>query len=197
MDSASSHRPTGQPHNNGAANPSSAADTFSAARDDAEQFDTAHRQASRTDFIAATLLSLGTVLSVLLLGFGLFLVGKGSDDWSLLAAGATTTLVSLLVLGLARVVRRSGRESADIERQLAESLRPVQLSVESAARTLKNIENNTLLSERGKQVAFRDRDRDAIRLAIEEDLLQGDFASARQLVDEFERSFGYKDEADR
>ena len=53
-----------------------------------------------------------------------------------------------------------------------------------------------LLSDRAKQVAFRDKDRDALRRAIKEDLSRKDWEAAIALVADMERTFGYKQEAE-
>lgn len=180
------------------AKPGTAAEAIDAARYDVERDNVAlgSDDAGEVDVIAATLLYLAILLSLVLLGFGVYFFSKGQLP-VLLGIGALATLLSLMALGVARTIRRGASQTAEVEAQVARSLSPVLQLVQEQARLLARIESNTLLSERGKQVAYRDRDREAIRRAIDDDLLQGDFTSARQLADEFEQTFGYKDEADR
>jgi hypothetical protein len=54
-----------------------------------------------------------------------------------------------------------------------------------------------LLSDRAKSVAFREKERDAIRRAIQEEIAHGNFEAAAALANEIEASFGLKQEADR
>ena len=54
-----------------------------------------------------------------------------------------------------------------------------------------------LISDRAKAVAFRDKDRDAFRRAITEDLLKSDYEAALALADRMEELFGTRAEAER
>ncbi|HTL28995.1 MAG TPA: hypothetical protein VL282_07240, partial [Tepidisphaeraceae bacterium] len=54
-----------------------------------------------------------------------------------------------------------------------------------------------LLSDRAKSVAFREKDRDAVRRALQEEIHKKDWEAAMVLVDEMERAYGYRQEADR
>src|SRR4029453_13108473 len=54
-----------------------------------------------------------------------------------------------------------------------------------------------LLSDRAKAVAYREKDRDAVRRAIREDIVKRDWEAALVLADDMERVFGYKQESMR
>ena len=62
---------------------------------------------------------------------------------------------------------------------------------------LDTIAEQQLLSDLAKSAAFRDKDREALRKAIRQDLDRKDWEAAIVLVDDMERAFGYKQEADR
>ena len=54
---------------------------------------------------------------------------------------------------------------------------------------------NTLLSERAKSIAFREKDGEAVRGAIEEKMAKEDWESARYLANQLGHLFGYQQEA--
>jgi hypothetical protein len=59
------------------------------------------------------------------------------------------------------------------------------------------ISEQQLLSDRAKSVAFREKELDAIRRAIQEETARGNYEAAGALANEIEASFGMKQEADR
>jgi hypothetical protein len=59
------------------------------------------------------------------------------------------------------------------------------------------ISEQQLISDRTKQVAYRTRDRDALRRAIHEEIGEHDWEAALALAHDMEEVFGYKQEADR
>jgi hypothetical protein len=59
------------------------------------------------------------------------------------------------------------------------------------------VNENQLISEKTKSVAFREKDRDAVRRAIQEEIARQDWEAALVLANEMETVFGYKAEADR
>ena len=141
-------------------------------------------------FAVLTLASLG------LLAWGIYLAAE-KVTWSVLAGGAAATAASLAAWPLARGLAQVAALLARFEQNLGDALRPVRHNTDAAVRSLQKLETNTAISERAKRVAYREKDRDAMRHAIEEDLQQGDYAGARRLADEMEKSFGYADEAER
>lgn len=62
---------------------------------------------------------------------------------------------------------------------------------------LESIHESVLVSDRAKAVAFREKEREALRRAIQEDITKGDWEAAYHLVDEMARAFGYHEEAER
>ena len=131
--------------------------------------------------------------STVVLGTGIYLalVDRG---FAMLAAGSVS-LVAVMVSGsvvraLVQVRLSDARRQADLGTILSERLQ--QLSV-----LLNVVSEQQLLSDRAKQVAFRDKDRDALRRAIREDLARKDYEAALALVTDMESTFGYKQEAEQ
>ena len=69
-------------------------------------------------------------------------------------------------------------------------------AVEQQKKTLDAIKEASVLSDASKQIAYRQKDREMLRLAIKEDLARGDTDSALQLLNEMSRRFGYQREAE-
>src|SRR5262245_26147730 len=58
------------------------------------------------------------------------------------------------------------------------------------------ISEQQLLSDRGKSIAYRTKDREALKYAIQEEISHGDYEAAWRLADEMENSFGNRQEAE-
>ena len=142
--------------------------------------------------IAPLLLIAAAVLAMTLLGFGIYRAAQ-FGTYTALSAGGAALAATLAAAGVAAAILHTSRAGAT----LSDTVEALRVGVHEATVAIRRVEDNTLISERGKQVAYRDRDREAVRRAIEEDLMKGDYASARQLADEFEKAFGYKNEAER
>jgi hypothetical protein len=69
-------------------------------------------------------------------------------------------------------------------------------AVEQQKILMESLKETASLSDASKQIAFRQKDREALRAAIQEDLQRGDTDSALQLVGEMERRFGSKRETE-
>jgi len=80
---------------------------------------------------------------------------------------------------------------------MVESLRRVQTSQTQNEAILTNINENLLLSDAIKSIAFRQKDRSVLEQAIREDLNMEHWDSAAWLIDELERRFGGKQEAQK
>ena len=132
-------------------------------------------------------------LSLVLVGVGIYLAAQ-NKGFALLAAGGVSLVAVLVTWPLAGAVTQNrddeARRREDLGTILSERLQ--QLSV-----LLNLVSEQQLLSDRAKQVAFRDKDRDALRRAIKEDLSRKDWEAALALVADMERTFGYKQEAEQ
>jgi len=120
--------------------------------------------------VRAVLLAIGGVL-------GGVLVAVGSVSWRL--------LMSLLLKVEANTFR-----SHDVLLDVRETLSAQQARLDEIA-------ENVQLSDAAKSIARREKERDALREAISEEILRGNWDAAYYLVDELERRFGYRAEAER
>ncbi len=126
-------------------------------------------------------------------GAGIYLAATGAG-WALLAAGCASLVGVLVTWPLASLLAASRHASPDRLDSLLSALndRLLQFSLK-----LDTIAEQQLLSDLAKSIAFREKDREALRRAIRQDLDRKDWEAAMVLVDDMERAFGYKQEADR
>jgi hypothetical protein len=115
-------------------------------------------------------------------------------SYALLAAGAAGIIALLLTLPIALSIDDARRHTLRHQEELLVSLgdRLQQISV-----LLNLISEQQLISDRAKSVAFREKDSEAVRRAIREDIAKADWDVAQALTDAMEKEFGYKAEADR
>jgi hypothetical protein len=133
------------------------------------------------------------VLAAAMLGVGLWLALR-DGNWSLVPAGAMAVILVLAVWPLALAMERARREQGQIIQHINTTLddRLEQVSI-----LLNLISEQQLLSDRAKAIAFREKDSDALRRAIQEEIAKCNWEVAMTLVNEIESSFGYKQEAER
>lgn len=112
----------------------------------------------------------------------------------LVVAGVVGLLIAGLAIPIHILIQRSQETHEQHLHEIASTLsdRLQQISV-----LLGTMSEQQMLSDTAKSVAFRDKDRDAIRRAIREEIARQDWEAATVLADEIERQFGYKHEADR
>jgi hypothetical protein len=130
--------------------------------------------------------------TLVLLAFGIRQAATG-HGWVLFVAGCGTLALVLVTWPLAHALRRQQLAAAD-ERTM---LTTVTDRLQQLAVLLELISEQQLLSDRAKAVAFRDKDRDALRRAIQEEILRQDWEAALVLAGEIETQFGYRQEAER
>lgn len=122
----------------------------------------------------------GLAAAVLGVGLGLLGVGVGIHVLSVLnstVAGNTSA-------------PDAGEERAN---EKLDGLRAVMMQ---QIEQLRELVDAMQLSDTAKRVAFRNKERDALRSAIQEEVDQEDWEAADFLVDEMERRFGYRHEAE-
>lgn len=129
------------------------------------------------------------VLSIAVIAFGAYLASKGKG-YSLVAAGCGGAFAVLVAwpIGSAVSATRS---------QVNGLCDPIYERLEQFSVMLNELTEQQLLSDRAKQVAYREKDREALRRAIQEDIAKKDWEAALALVDEMDTGFGYKQEAER
>jgi len=141
------------------------------------------------------------LLAVVLFGVGIYLtVGLSGANQSvhlagaaLIAAGAVALVAGLVTWPIATTLKSSGDDSKSKQAELLATLddRLQQVSV-----MLNMLSEQQLISDRAKSVAFREKDRDAVRRAIREEMIRKDWEAALVLCNDMEQSFGYKQEAE-
>jgi len=133
------------------------------------------------------------VVALLTLGTGVVLAIR-TGSWTMVAAGAAA-VVAVLVTWPIVLVLESARAAADenFDRIMA----PLTERMQEFSMQLNMISEQQLLSDRAKVVAFREKDREALRRAIQEEISKKDYEAALALADDMERVFGYKAEAEQ
>ena len=136
------------------------------------------------------------VLALAVLGIGIFMVATSPDTggWVMLAAGCVSIVAVFITWPLSLTVhasRATGRK--DVE----EVIQGIAERLDQMSILMNLMSEQQLLSDRAKSIAFRDKDREALRRAISEEINKGDWDAAWALTEEIERSFGNKVEADR
>ena len=160
-----------------------------------EHTDPADTQATR-DVAARSFTWIYAVVLLLalgVLGFGIYRVAIGQTDWNLLAAGSIGLIAVAVTWPLALTL--NGHRSV-AARERGELMDKLVERIDQMSMLLNVMSDQQLLSDRAKQVAYRDKDRDAIRRAISEEMGRGDYDAAFALADAMEVNFG-RGEADR
>jgi hypothetical protein len=132
-------------------------------------------------------------LALAVLGVGIYrLTRDGGSDWTMTAAGALALVAVAVTWPItASLGSRSGTGSA------ASLDGALTARIDQLSTIMNRISEQQLLSDRAKHIAYRDKERDALRRAIQEDIGRQDWDGAMKLADDVEREFGYKAEADR
>lgn len=132
-------------------------------------------------------------LAVFGVGLYLVLVNPSQNQWIMLAAGC----VSLIAVGVTWPIAHAlAALRADRAADAAGATRANE-RLDHLCTLMGRISESQLLSDRAKSVAFREKDRDAIRRAVNEEMSRGEWDAAFALADQFEQAFGSKTEADR
>jgi hypothetical protein len=134
------------------------------------------------------------VVALAVFGVGIFLAiqDPARRDWTMLAAGCVSLMLVLTMWPVAMTLT-SARDAA--LKRSEETLNVLQERLQAISVLMNEMSEQQLLSDRAKSVAFREKDRDALRRAIREDVAKRDWEAALVLADEMERLFGYKQEA--
>ena len=148
------------------------------------------QQASSVSWVMAVVLAL---VAVPTFGLGIYLAATGRG-WAMLAAGCA----SLVAVGIAWPLLRTMETSRESNLNCINELSgPFNERMQQMSVLLNQISEQQLISDRTKQVAYRTRDREAIRRAIQEEIGAKDWEAALALANDIEQVFGYKQEADR
>jgi hypothetical protein len=132
-------------------------------------------------------------LALAVLGVGIYRLSRdGGRDWTMTAAGAMALVAVAVTWPIASTLAARTGSGPAASADGALTARIDQLST-----VINRISEQQLLTDRAKHIAYRDKERDALRRAIQEDIARQDWDGAMKLADDIEREFGYKAEADR
>src|SRR5438128_1123464 len=136
------------------------------------------------------------VVALAVFGVGIFLAVQDPSkrDWTMLAAGCLGLLLVLTTWPLA--ITLAATRDATLKRD-EENAAALAERLQSMTVILTELGEASLLSDRAKAVAYREKDRDALRRAIREDMAKRDWEAALVLADEMESIFGYRQESMR
>lgn len=130
-------------------------------------------------------------IALVLLGVGGYTFAHGRGQAMLIGGAATLVLVMVtwpLAISIAASRRAGEAERAVLGQNINQKLTEI-----SAVLTV--ISEQQLLSDRAKSVAFREKDREALRKAIREEMQAKDWDAALVLANDMEAEFGYTQEA--
>ncbi|MEK6676811.1 MAG: hypothetical protein AABZ47_14300 [Planctomycetota bacterium] len=136
---------------------------------------------------AAALIGSALLLLLSFLGYG-----SSATVW-MVAAGCFGVFVSVLLMTICPLLLKM---ESTLSRQLSE-MRDLADALAKQTERLDWISENTRISDAAKSLAHRSQEIDALRNAIREDVRIEHWEAALTLVDEMERRFGYKQEAER
>jgi hypothetical protein len=112
---------------------------------------------------------------------------------ALLAAGCVGIIALIASVPIALILGTARQSALKHQEALMTALTD---RLEGLSILLNLVSEQQLLSDRAKQVAFREKDREAVRRAVQEEMSRHDWEAAFVLANDIETSFGYKQEAD-
>lgn len=112
---------------------------------------------------------------------------------ALLAAGCLGIIALIASVPIALILGHARQSAQKHQDTLMAALSD---RLEGLSILLNLVSEQQLLSDRAKQVAFREKDREAVRRAVQEEMSRHDWEAAFVLANDIETSFGYKQEAD-
>ena len=131
------------------------------------------------------------LLALALFGVGVYLAVRGYG-FAVLAAGMVAVLAVVAAFPIAHAVAAGNTALAA---RLDEQLLQIRQKLDQAHHRLGTLADQQLLSDRAKAIAYRQKDREALRRAIREDIDKQDWEAALRLADDMDKVFGYRQEA--
>ena len=138
-------------------------------------------------FVVAVLIA----VPALIVGCVIAAQGRG---FAMLAGGIAACVALAVAIPLWRAVETSREANLNC---INGFIGPFNERMQQMSVLLNTISEQQLISDRTKQVAYRTRDREALRRAIHEEMDNKDWEGALVLANNMEQVFGYKQEADR
>jgi len=135
----------------------------------------------RRDGWLTLLFGLLLLAGLALLALGVIRMARGEDPL-IFAIGLLAVIVPAALYPIASALTSTGHSSEESDPVLT---------------TLKEINNRLLISDSAKRIAYRQRDQEALRRAIREDIDQRDFNAALVLVNELGKTYGLLEESEK
>lgn len=135
---------------------------------------------NRNDRLVPLQISLMILAGLVVLGLGIYLA-INRQQYEVLALGVVACMLPAAISILA-----SRSSNSDLTARIA-----------AQEQILASINDRLLISDRAKRIAYRARDRDALRQAILEDIRLGEYDIALKLVEELATTYGYPEEAEQ
>src|SRR5579884_3812605 len=119
-----------------------------------------------------------------MIGFGIrLLVQSDYRDLFMLGAGCVALCIVICAWPITSAINRYAARSRE------EMCGPISERLDQMAILLNLMSEQQLLSDRAKAVAFREKDREALRRAVQEEMGRQDWEAAEALADDMERLF--------
>jgi len=149
---------------------------------------------------ARRLLYVSWVCGAVLIVFGIYMcaalemVGAGLG---MIAGGASLILLFGLAFGVMVAIVHTHAELHRTRRALLTQTEMNRAQYAQHQAQLELIVRSVELSDAAKSLAHRDKERDALRAAIREDITREEWDAAYSLIDQMANRFGYREEAER
>ncbi len=150
---------------------------------------------------ARIVLYVAAIGGAVLIIFGVYVAVARQDmlgaGLGLVAVGAVSILGAVVYFGLMVALVHIHAETHRTRRAIHNLLRVQQTRHEQQHAQIAQIVSNVQLSDAAKSLAHREKEREAVRAAIREDITREDWDAAYSLIDQMANRFGYREEAER
>jgi hypothetical protein len=139
-------------------------------------------------YVVALLLALAT------LGVGIYQTATENNGWPMVGAGCLGLIAVLASWPVVMCLHNGQCSTRSANEQV---MQPLIERIDQMSILVNTISEQQILSDRAKSIAYREKDREALRRAISEEIAKQDWEAALALADAIEREFGYRGEAAR
>lgn len=149
---------------------------------------------------ARILLYIATVSGIVLVTFGFYLLvaqNMTSIGVTMIATGASLVLLFCLAFGILVAMVHTHAEVHRTRRVMLNLLQAQRTHQAQQLESMDLIVKNVQLSDAAKSLAHREKEREAVRAAIREDITREDWDAVYSLLDQMSHRFGYHEEAQR
>lgn len=164
--------------------------------DKIDRFESAARISRLVFMGTAALLVVSLIATVAMTVLGLMSAPEGANPllWVLLVVVELVALMWTVVLhGAVKMMLANQQSAAAASARIGR----VETLLDDTSKSIKELADLAPLSDQAKSLLFRDRELEALREAIHEDLMKQDYATAEAMVETIETRLGFADEAAR